>query len=115
MTEDIDGADSILDMVWASLTQIFGQRVAQQFGHEMPPLWRMKLGQCSRDELLRAIDHWATEGGAFPPTLPEFWQSCQHRRPSAQIMHRSLASADTVQKSLSTIRKIIGDPHARSE
>ncbi len=106
-----------MDVVWASLCQIFGSRVIQQFGERMPDMWRRKLAACTRHELLRALDHFASSGGSWPPTLPEFWQACGHRS-QARLSSPQPASIDTAMHHLTILKNwkdshlLNGDNHA---
>ncbi len=112
-----DELNDELDLVWVALGQMFGSRLYTQFGEEMPPVWKMRLSVCTKQELRSALDHFASNGGAYPPTLPEFWQACQHRtaRP-LRLDHFNRNDPKLAVLHLSRIKNFLeGRNHALSE
>ena len=95
-----------LDILWSSLCQIYGRRVSDAYGPEMPPIWRMKLAVCTTREINRAIEYFATQGGAFPPTLPEVWQACAHRAPQSAPRLAERPASEVALLALGNIREI---------
>ncbi len=104
-----------LDEVWVILGQIYGSRLYRQFGDSMPQVWRARLSVCTPDEFRKALNWCSTNGNAYPPTLPEFWQACQHRPKSPPALPRPITPPAEAHRFISQIRKLLETTHARSE
>jgi hypothetical protein len=110
----MDADELSLDAFWVALGQIYGAKFFKEFADEMPQIWRLQLSRCSRDELFRALNHFATQGSPYPPTLPEVWQACQHRTEHSSS-HPPTADRKAIEAEIGKLLTIVRSPHARLE
>lgn len=62
---------------WAALSQIFGQRLLNEYGDEPPELWRQEMEDLTRPVVEAGVDRLKRSGNAHPPTLSEFSNICR--------------------------------------
>lgn len=62
---------------------MYGENLARAFGRSVPDAWRGAIRFLSNIQLERGLQSLLDEGGAHPPTLPQFLTHCRRAVPTA--------------------------------
>jgi hypothetical protein len=65
------------ERVWRALSEMYGSKVVRDFGESVPNVWRSAVGALNRFEIDRGLRRLTMQGGASPPTLPQFIKACK--------------------------------------
>ena len=74
--------EQIANRFWAAMEEIYGKAWTKQFGNEPSQIWRKKLYQLGVEKITIGIDELIDNNHKFPPSLPEFTNVCNIKRPA---------------------------------
>lgn len=60
---------------------MYGNRFYSSYGETPPKLWCAAIARLDDNALKRGLANLANDGGAHPPTLPEFVAACKRLPP----------------------------------
>ena len=79
--------------VWATLAEMYGQTLVNNFGEAPPSVWRAKIGELTDVQLANGLRALSEKPAQYPPTLGEFVSTCKGSS-SPRMLGQSLDDGD---------------------
>jgi hypothetical protein len=101
--------DDAISRFWHHLAGIFGRKVYEEYGPEMPKEWRMHVTTLSLDRAAAVLQQYGRSGDAFAPTLSQLMASARAIRLSAEPEALALpkpSDPELAQKAFATTKSI---------
>ena len=67
--------------VWTRLAEMYGERFLKAYSDEPNDTWAEAIARMTDEQIITALKTLAEQGGAHPPTLPEFVAASRPPKP----------------------------------